>query len=51
VNKRRGIQNKEKNDKLVNYKDLERNILNEIASEFHDSKKNSKENNNNKNKK
>ena len=36
MNKRKGKGNKPKNQKLINYKDLERNVLNEIAKEFQD---------------
>ena len=43
VNKTRkkGLNSREKGEeKLVNYKDLERNLLNEISNEFNDSSKN-----------
>ncbi|MDD4077394.1 MAG: hypothetical protein PHT03_05400 [Bacilli bacterium] len=36
MNKRKGKGNPPKERKLINYKDLERNVLNEIAKEFQD---------------
>jgi hypothetical protein len=40
MNKKKGKENQRIEQKLVNYKDLERNVLNEISKEFHDDKKN-----------
>jgi hypothetical protein len=39
LNKRKGKENRQKPSNLVNYKDLERNVLEEIASEFQNNKK------------
>ena len=38
VNKKKGKENQKPEHKLVNYKDLERNVLNEISKEFQDFK-------------
>jgi hypothetical protein len=39
LNRKKGKENVPNKDKrLVNYKDLERNVRNEIATEFHDFK-------------
>lgn len=38
--RKKGVNQHEKSkDKLINYKDLERNVLYEISNEFSDSKK------------
>ena len=39
MNKRKGKGPWPKDKKLVDYKDLERNVLNEIAKEFQDKEK------------
>ncbi|HEY8396249.1 MAG TPA: hypothetical protein VIK96_05670 [Bacilli bacterium] len=42
MNKRKGKENRPKPSNLVNYKDLERNVLEEIAKEFHSQNKKEK---------
>jgi len=42
VNRKKGKENQKSKQKLVNYKDLERNVLNEISKEFNDFKQKDK---------
>lgn len=42
MNKKKGKETKPKPSNLVNYKDLERNVLEEIAKEFQNNKENKK---------
>lgn len=42
MNKKKGKDNLKRDQKLVDYKDLERNVLNEISKEFNDFKSNKK---------
>lgn len=44
MNKKKGKENQKPEQRLVNYKDLERNVLNEISKEFNDFKQKNKEN-------
>jgi hypothetical protein len=42
MNKKKGKDSQKRTNRLVNYKDLERNVLEEISKEFHDNHKQSK---------